>query len=138
MKKKLEVGDKVLLISRTFKDFPVTGEIVAMVGERYVVYCKACDIVYLFHDYELEKYTTPSWTFKEEEKIIFKHLDIQYNYIARDKDGTLKLYTCKPTKTEDSWYSGPNGYSTSVRFFNNIFKNIKWEDSEACEFKKYL
>lgn len=138
MKKKLEIGDKVVLISRTFKDRPVTGKIVAMIGERYVVYAKACDTVGLFYDNELERYVKPNWIFTEEEKIILNNVDIKYKYIARNKDNGLCLYTAEPSKDRERWWVNVNNYLVNMTFFSSLFKNIKWEDSEACEFRKFI
>ena len=138
MKKKLQIGDKVLLKSRTYKDCPVTGDIVAKVDDKFVVYCKVCADVYLLYDNELEKYVKPNWVFTDEEKIILNNVDTKYRYIARNKDNGLCLYTAEPSKDRERWWVNVNNYLVNMTFFSSLFKNIKWEDSEACEFRRYL
>lgn len=59
-------------------------------------------------------------------------------YVARDKDGTLFLYSGgKPVKCKH--FDGQWGWSESVRgcctLPKTMFPNVKWEDKEPLEVK---
>lgn len=48
-------------------------------------------------------------------------------WLARDKNGVLKLFVCKPARIENEWYFDGN----SLSLFGHItdkFNNLKWED----------
>lgn len=61
------------------------------------------------------------------EYIILKNIDSDYQYIARDKNGLLYLYDIKPQKYNNHW----NGdESTEFNMYSNFFKFIKWRDDE--------
>lgn len=75
------------------------------------------------------------WTFTEDEKVILKSLDSKYEYIARDEDGKVFIYDAKPRKRLASWIS--DRYD-DLSIFTNLFESVKWEDSEPCEFRKFI
>lgn len=64
-----------------------------------------------------------------DEYIVLKNIDSDYQYIARDKDGLLFLYDMKPTKYSKQWNSD-NNETTDFNMYSNLFKFIKWEDDE--------
>lgn len=84
-----------------------------------------------------------TWKFTEDEKAILRNLPEKYQYIARDNSGDLFVYYVKPLKNGDCWYPNyPDSRTlwnlSSFVFYNNIFKSIKWEDKEPCEFRKFI
>lgn len=79
----------------------------------------------------------PEWTFTEDEKVILRNLPEEYKWIARDRDGDLMVYEVKPEKRSICW----GGRMTDFEMFcvfNHLFRSIKWEDEEPCEFRKYI
>lgn len=139
MKQKIEIGDRVLLKCKTFKGSPIFGNIIAKVNNKFVIYNQDSDSVYMVCEDELEKYVEPSWKFTDEEKFILDHIDKTYNYIARDESGSLHVFKSEPCKTKDYWYDSTEIFSANASLFNgNLFKTIKWEDSRACDFRRYL
>lgn len=75
----------------------------------------------------------------EDEKIILKNIDKVYNYITRDSNGFLFLYSTKPEKgrifnvwcAEDTIIGGFSAYT-------HLFQFIKWEDEEPTLIKDLL
>lgn len=62
----------------------------------------------------------------EAEKIILKNVDSDYEWIARDEDGTLGVYEKKPKKVDDLW----SGSYRSFDLFEHLFQFIKWDDEK--------
>ena len=94
---------------------------------------------------DLQPYTEPRWTFTDDEKVILRNLPEEFKWIARDSNGQLCVYPEKPEKFDFSWsYDLKNGnkhYDITIAYvelFKHLFQSIKWEDTEACEFRKYL
>lgn len=83
------------------------------------------------------------WTFNNLEKYILNNLPYEYKYLARDKNGVLYVYTKKPTKNRmfhiGTWscYDEDSKHMTLV-MYDDWFKSIKWEDDEACRFRKFI
>lgn len=75
--------------------------------------------------------------FTEEEKIILRNLPKKYKWIARDEDDDLCIYSYKPTKRYNYWNSTECIFEF-LSIYNHIFKSIKWEDDEPCEFRKFI
>ena len=48
-------------------------------------------------------------------------------WVARDKDGSLYMYTAKPQKRRDSWYANNVGYA---KLNDSLFTEVKWSDAE--------
>ena len=48
-------------------------------------------------------------------------------WVARDKDGSLYMYTAKPKKRRDSWHAGGVGY---VKLDDSLFPEVQWSDGE--------
>lgn len=79
------------------------------------------------------------WVFTDDEKVILGYLDEYYRFIARDSDGDLCVYTDKPFKEENVWLChGSGGNIGDLTIFNHLFKNIKWEDANPCEFRMFI
>lgn len=64
----------------------------------------------------------------DEEKVILKNIDKNFEYMARDRNGDLWVYGVKPEKREKDgqWWDLDNGLLP----FNGLFQFIKWEDKE--------
>ena len=67
---------------------------------------------------------------EEEKKILRCFKQIGYNYIARDKDGILALYSNKPYKITNMW-NYQDGEYIDLRI--KMFESIKWQDPEPFE-----
>lgn len=67
--------------------------------------------------------------FTEDEKIIAKHINRKYKWIARDSDGNLCVYKGKPKKLHTAWIAPIDELETLVSF-SHMFSSVKWEDDE--------
>lgn len=71
--------------------------------------------------------------FSEDEKIIARSIDQKYKWIARDKSGSLYVYSLKPVKREcvKMWGNSSSEIAcVNVLFNKELFRTIKWEDDE--------
>lgn len=66
-------------------------------------------------------------TFTEDEKIIARNIDREYQWMARDSDKGLCVYERKPKKEESYWHAGGYDYLSP---FSHLFSAVKWEDEE--------
>lgn len=79
-----------------------------------------------------------------EEYIILKNIDMDYNYIARDKHGDLFLFKVRPAKQISSeeennfWIAYNPGNEACFDLYNHLFKFITWEDKEAYDIMNLL
>lgn len=89
--------------------------------------CNVLDIIR--EDIKIIKIPKYEFT-KEEKKILRCFKQIGYNYIARDEDGELALYSNKPYKKTTMW-NYHDGEYIDLRI--KMFESIKWEDSEPFE-----
>ncbi len=82
----------------------------------------------------------PKWKFTEDEKVILRNVDEKYKWIVRDEDDYLCVYTGKPEKKyyDKAWAMSSSCEYKEFNCFNHLFKTIKWEDEEPCEFRKYI
>lgn len=82
----------------------------------------------------------PTIKLSENDINILKGINDDYHYIARDLDGGLYIYECKPFKNKeiDRWVN----VTTSDYFNCDILKlsceDIKWTDEEPFNFREYL
>lgn len=60
----------------------------------------------------------------------------EYNFIARDKNGTLVIYNIALHKTDTLWCTASAKWD-KVKF-NNLFKFVKWEDEEPYNIDEIL
>lgn len=96
---------------------------------------KSMDIVAV---YELnEVWKREELTITEDEKAILRNLPDKYEWIARDGDGELYIYTEKPCKTADYWGLVTN-VPVCLGLFNHLFKMVKWEDEEPWKIEDLL
>lgn len=101
--------------------------------EDYVTSLTTLDVIR--GDIEIVK--IPKYEFTKEEKIILKGFkQIGYNYIVRDENGRLSLFYDKPHKIITVWNCSDGKY-TIIHTENNMFKSIKWEDSEPFEIPNF-
>ena len=75
-------------------------------------------------------------------KYIFKDLmKMGYKYIARDKDGTIYAFSCKPTRQGRAWsfdsYFADGNRLKDISLVSCIFTDIKWEDVAPFNVSKY-
>lgn len=75
----------------------------------------------------------------EEELTILNSIDKKYKWLARDKDGVLYLFANKPAKDKSSnqWDGSGDAIKFSM-FVENIFQDIKWEDSKPIKIAKAI
>ena len=77
----------------------------------------------------------------KEEYIILKSFDnnLKNSYIARDKDGELRIFDEKPYKHKlGFWDLADYDHISLFYYFNDKFKNIKWEDEEPKKIIDYI
>lgn len=72
------------------------------------------------------------------EKIILENLDKNFKWIARDKDGMLLCYECKPYKVDNHnmWFINWGNFSCLP--FEHLLQFIKWEDDEPYKIEDIL
>ena len=67
-------------------------------------------------------------------KFLFKNLVKEgLKYIARDKDGTIFAYSCRPIRRENAWIldtASEDGTYQNISLISYIFTDIEWEDEE--------
>lgn len=70
--------------------------------------------------------------FSDDEKTIARNINEEYEWMARDKSGSLFVYQYKPTKRESWVWDVPSDYFTCIdnTFKRGLFSSIKWEDDE--------
>lgn len=76
----------------------------------------------------------------EDEKAILRNLPKKYEYIARDYNGNLYLYTKKPQKVleTDYWANTVDGTSKIFNIYEHLFKFIKWRDAEPYNIEELI
>ena len=81
-----------------------------------------------------EKYKKPVKFTKFEYEYLKVAKNDGFNFIARDKNNNLYLYTNKPWKDKIDWdYEG-----RTIPVFAKLFKFVKWEDVEPYNIDKIL
>ena len=130
----LEDGDKYLFLDGRF------------VNSRfwYDTDAKICKIFEIQEAYSLsdmlvfDKGLNLIWGRKPEisevERVVLENVDKEYKYIARDKNGSLFLYSNEIFKFIDEWcfdgYIGIDEKHSNFGLFKHLFKMVKWEDDE--------
>ena len=71
----------------------------------------------------------------EDEKVILRNLPKKYEWIARDKCGTICAFIDKPHKNGLGW-SG--NFFSVLALFEHLFRFIQWEDEEPYSIKELL
>lgn len=56
-------------------------------------------------------------------------------YVARNRDGSLRLYDDKPIRGINIWYvmDKDGGYNGGYPVKSNLFPEVTWEDDEPAE-----
>lgn len=67
-------------------------------------------------------------TLTEAERTILTNVDKAYQWIARDKNGSLFIYDEEPNKEYSYWKCDGDNFELAV--FEHLFEFIKWEDEE--------
>ncbi len=60
---------------------------------------------------------------------IAQNIDSKYKYIAREFNGTLKLFSEKPYSVNGSWYTSGNSKECELPLAD-VFEGIKFDDKE--------
>lgn len=69
--------------------------------------------------------------FTEDEKIIARNIDKKFEWMARDKSGSLYVYQAKPIKRTNIWVNITiDHFCISYIFGCGMFESIKWADDE--------
>lgn len=70
--------------------------------------------------------------FTDDEKAILRSLRSGFDWIARDKDGSINVYEDKPQR-EEGMFKCQDGYKLTlywnIDIFKHIFKGLTWENS---------
>ena len=82
----------------------------------------------------LEEYKEPVKLTRFEYEYLKVAKENEYNFIARDKNNNLYLYSNKPWKDEIYWY-----YEDRITLvFVGLFKFVKWEDEKPYSIDELL
>ena len=84
----------------------------------------------------LEEYKEPIKLTRFEYEYLKVAKENEYNFIARDKNGTLVIYNIAPHKTDTLWCTASAKWD-KVKF-NNLFNFVKWEDEEPWNIDNIL
>lgn len=89
----------------------------------------------------LQPNSDPIWEEKqivkilEPDRTVLKNLDEKYQWIARDKNGTVCVYGEKPFKGTATW----NGECFKcLKHFPKLFQFVQWRDVEPVNFRELL
>ena len=88
------------------------------------VNCSECSRLSLLE--LLEEYKEPITLTRFEYEYLKVAKENKYNFIARDEDGGLFLYSTEPWKGEIAW----KYRDSDIRIFKELFNFVKWEDEE--------
>ena len=73
--------------------------------------------------------------FTDDELAIMRSLPKKYEYITKDRNGHIYLYTEKPVKFDEEWTIS---CCRDFTIFNHVFNSIKWEDEEPVFIDDYV
>ena len=136
MKNKEKFIDKLADFACTGKNIAINlkGEIV---GCRYLS-CKDCKFNMEKVCREAarkrleEEYVEPP-VINKKDRVFLEYIEDSYKYIARDSTGYLCLYTTKPERNREVWFSSP-GF-VNLKRISVDFPMVKWEDEEPWAIK---
>lgn len=60
---------------------------------------------------------------------LMRRIPSGFNYIARNQDGNLKMYNCRPQKGTSEWLTS-FGFALDLSCLKLSFPMIKWDDEE--------
>ena len=84
----------------------------------------------------LEEYKKPVKLTKFEYEYLKVAKENEYNFITRDKNGTLGIYNIAPHKTDTLWCTASAKWNKVN--FNNLFNFVKWQDEEPYSIDEIL
>ncbi len=75
----------------------------------------------------------------DDEIVILKNIDKEFQWIARDENELLYCSTQKPFRNKEMkcWAYG-KGYCTSLTAFKHLFKFVQWSDKEPYNIDELL
>ena len=82
----------------------------------------------------LEEYREPIKLTQFEYEYLKFAKAVEYNFIARDEDGGLFLYSIEPWKGEFAW----KYRDSSIRIFTKMFNFVRWQDKEPYSIDNIL
>lgn len=82
----------------------------------------------------LEEYKEPIKLTQFEYEYLKFAKENEYNFIARDKNNNLYLYSNKPLKAENDW----DYEDRTTPVFAELFKFVKWKDEEPYNIDEIL
>ena len=82
----------------------------------------------------LEEYREPIKLTQFEYEYLKFAKAVEYNFIARDEDGGLFLYSIEPWKGEFAW----KYRDSSIRIFTKMFNFVRWQDEEPYSIDNIL
>lgn len=82
----------------------------------------------------LEEYKEPIKLTQFEYEYLKFAKAVEYNFIARDEDGGLFLYSIEPWKGEITWRYRDSG----IRIFTKMFNFVRWQDEEPYNIDEIL
>lgn len=77
---------------------------------------------------EEEYVEPPTIRISKKDRAFLEYIKDGYKYIARDLNGSLCLYTTKPERNREVWFSNP-GF-VNLKRISVDFPMVKWNDSE--------
>ena len=96
--------------------------------------CEYCNLI-LKRD-EALKWLNEEIKLSSKERYTLEKLEKTYEWIAREKDGTLWVYEDEPCKDGEIWFTTQERYCLDK--YNDLFDFIKWTDYEAYNIKELL
>ena len=77
--------------------------------------------------------------FSQDTLNLFKCIDKEWEWIAKDFDGDIFIYDKKPNKDRNSWYGkGVTGLYINNYINQSLFDQIHWEDEEPIYTHDYV
>lgn len=95
--------------------------------------CLRLSLLELLEEYK-EEYKEPIKLTQFEYEYLKFAKENEYNFIARDKNNNLYLYSNKPWKAENDW----DYEDRTTPVFAELFKFVKWEDEEPWKIDSIL
>lgn len=75
--------------------------------------------------------------FTNDELAIMRSFPSRFDWITRDKSGSVYIFEKKPSKNEYGCWGNGDNYCILV-IFNHLFQSIQWEDEEPIYIPDYV
>lgn len=74
------------------------------------------------------------------ERVILENVDNDFEWICRDEDNTISVFTDEPSKMIDGsgFWCRVEGDFNNLECFNHLFQFIKWSDIEPYNIEELL